>query len=106
MAALLAGCGDDEFWGPRQAIESVEIAVSPNPIPVGGRAQAVGVARWRGRAIAPRSARVSFSSGDPSVATIHPVTGAVTGIAPGRAALFAHAAGVQGADTVEVVALQ
>jgi hypothetical protein len=105
IAALALGGCSDTAWKGSTGPELVEISVSPRVIAVGEMAQAVAVPKNPdGTTISSSRARVAYSSADPSVASVERESGRITGVAPGRAVIFAAFGGSRAGDTVRVVA--
>ena len=109
---LMAGCVvasgvvacDDPLYGRARGRDRIEITLSPDTVAVGASARAVGQ-MWRDDGLIVRSSRdfVLYSSGNPAVATVNATTGAIVGVAPGRAEIFATWETRRAIDTITVV---
>jgi hypothetical protein len=84
---------------------SVQVTATPNTISVNETAQASASAKdQNGNALSNRT--VSWTSLNPSIATVNPTTGQIKGVAPGNATIQATIDGVTGSATVTVLGVQ
>ncbi len=79
------------------------VTVNPGAVQIGGTVQAVATARDAGNNLIPGTT-FSWTSSDPTIATVNANTGLVTGVALGSVTIFATAGGTTGSATFTVQA--
>jgi uncharacterized protein YjdB len=83
-------------------VASVTVTLSRSPIMIGTTATAIAVMRDAANSVLEGRA-VTWSSSDPSIATVDPATGLVTGIAVGSTTITGTSEGIAGGASIEVI---